>query len=252
MWMVLTPPESARAADEAPGRDFSARQTAASAIGAPPASVSIAATGSSDADFENRPLSFPSSANPQARRSGAEKAAANPGLPSIFPLFFYIAAVCAVFVGVLYLAKRYLPGHRQLFSHPAVEILGRTHLDQKRYISLLRVGKRVLVIGVSPDEIGTLSEITDEAEVTGILEEARPKTESGKALFGRLFKRHVLEAEREETRLAVELGAREIESQATMLREKVGAVAGVPEGRAARARPSGRMKRRELHVDKVG
>ena len=247
--VVLTPPGPA--AEDGPGRGFPSRQAAAPAIGAPP-QVSVAAgTGPANADFENRPFSFPSSANPRAMKNGAEKPPP-PGLSSAFPLFFYIGVVCAFFTGVLYLAKRYLPGHRQLFSHPAMEILGRTHLDHKRHVSLLRVGKRILVIGVSPDEIGTLAEITDEAEITGILEEARPKTESGKALFGRLFKRHVLEAEAAETRLTAELDAREIETQAAWLRKKVGAAAGEPETPIGHARQSGKMKKRGLHVDRVG
>ncbi len=187
----------------------------------------VSSGSSSNASFESQPLSFQGDARRQSR-PGADAAGQPRGTGisvfSLLPLLFFVLVFCGIFVGALYLAKKYLPGHRQLFSHPAMEVLGRTHLDQRRYVSLLRVGKRILVVGVSPDEMHPLSEITDEEEITGILEVARPKSEAGLNLFQRLFQRNVVDTEKAETRAMAQVKAEELAAQMSSLRERVQAI----------------------------
>ena len=160
------------------------------AVNTPPSQSGSVVVSSSGADFESTPLVFPANTRQNSRqgqRSGM--------VQSIFSAIFYVLVICAVFAAIIWLVKRYLPGHKQLFNHPSMEVLGRTHLDQRRYVSLVRVGRRILVVGVSPDSISSLSEVTDGAEVAEILEQARPKTEAGKSVFQKLFQRHVVEVE---------------------------------------------------------
>lgn len=172
-------------------------------------------------DFENRPVTFPADSRRQLRQGSARDTAP---MPSIWPALFMVALICGGFVFLLVMIKKYLPGHRQLFSHPAMEILGRTHFDQRRYASLLRVGKRIIVIGVSPDEMRTLSEITDDEEITAIMEVARPKSEMGLTIFQKLFKRHVIDTEAAETRALAREKAMELEEQMSSLKERVRAM----------------------------
>lgn len=228
-------------AAEAPGQGFPLRGSAvvpaSASVPAPaPAPAAIPATSnattvpaaapaiSAAGNFENQPFAFPDGARRHSR-PGQTKGD-NYSMPSVLPALFYVAVVCGGFIAVLYLVKRYLPGHRQLFSHPAMEVLGRTHLDQRRYVSLLRVGKRILVLGVSPDEISPLSEITDDAEITGIMEVARPKTEMGLTIFQRLFQRQVVEGESAEARAMAAEKARELEERTVSLRKQVDAIRG--------------------------
>lgn len=206
-----------------PARGAATVQRASASASVPAAVVVDTNAGASGAgDFESQPLAFPASSRRAARPDTTRNETYS--LFSMVPALFYVLLVCGVFTVILYLAKKYLPGHRQLFSHPAMELLGRTHLDQKRYISLLRVGKRVIVLGISPDEISSLSEITDEEEITGILEVARPKTDAGLTLFQRMFQRHVVDAESAETRAVAAEKALEIEDQMSSLRERVRAI----------------------------
>lgn len=173
------------------------------------------------AEFERQPISFTQSGNRRQNRDGTTTGYA---MPSIWPALFSVALVCAVFCTILYLVKKYLPGHRQMFSHPAMEVLGRAHIDQRRYVSLLRVGKRIVVVGVSPDEMRALSEITDEEEITGIMEVARPKTEAGLNIFQRLFQRNVIDQDKAETRALANEKAEELERQMASLRDRVKAI----------------------------
>ncbi len=167
-------------------------------------------------NFENHPLSFPDT-NRRRGRTDSDRAA----MPSMWSALFAVLVVCGIFCGILYVVKKYLPGHRQLFNHPAMEVLGRTHLDQRRFVSLVRVGKRIIVVGVSPDEMRPLSEITDETEITGILELARPKTEAGLTVFQRLFQKTVQKADAAENRALADEKAAQIEVQMSTLRERV-------------------------------
>lgn len=168
---------------------------------------SLQAPAPQSAEFEETPLSFPTNNRQQMRQ-------ARQGAPSIFSVLFYVLVICAIFFFVIWIFKRYVPGHKQFFSHPALEVLGRTHLDQRRFVSLIRVGRRVLVVGVTADEITPLTEIDNEVEVTEILEHARPKTEAGKSLFAKLFQHHVIEAHQAET-------AGELDSRAEALADDI-------------------------------
>lgn len=187
--------------------------------------------------FESQPIAFPD-AQRRVRAEGEDGGRRQVTMPSIWPALLSVLAVCGLFCAALYLMKKYMPGHRQLFNHPAIEVLGRTHLDQKRFVSLVRVGKRVVVVGVSPDDMRPLSEITDEAEVTEILDQARPKTEAGLSLFQKLFKKNVIDSEAAEAREMADLKAEELKEQMLALKNRVAAIAP--------------KRERESHFDAVG
>ncbi len=203
--------------------------------------------GTATQTFEAQPINFPDT--PRRPRAAAEGGRREAAMPSIWPALFSVLGVCGLFCAALFLVKKYMPGHRQLFNHPAVEVLGRTHLDQKRSISLVRVGKRIIVVGVSADDMRSLSEITDEEEITGILEVARPKTEAGLSLFQKLFRRNVIESEAEEAREMANAKAEELREQMQALRSRV---ADIAPGAAAGKNRTPEHARRGKQFDAVG
>lgn len=93
--------------------------------------------------------------------------------------------------GVFLLVKKFLSGSGSFFSNSCTEVLGRTYLDSKRYLVLIRLGKKVLLLGVTPEEINCLSEITDSNDIADIMRDAKPKTESGKGIFKSLLESRV-------------------------------------------------------------
>lgn len=128
-------------------------------------------------------------ANPVAKKKGEAKLGQEPrsAWGVVLQLLGGILVLSAIGAGCLFLFKKIMPGGNQFFSTPATEVLGRTYLDSKRYIALVRVGHKILVLGVSPEEMNCLSEVTDEAEMADIMRQARPKTESGKSMFKTLL-----------------------------------------------------------------
>lgn len=111
-------------------------------------------------------------------------------------VFFLVMVLGAFLVLGLYVFKRILPNGRGLFSSPALEVLGRTHFDQQKYVALLRVGKRLLVVGVAPGGFDALTEIADEVEVADLMAVAKPKTSAGKNIFHRMFLSQLRQSER--------------------------------------------------------
>lgn len=212
-----------------------------------PAAVAAATTTQpqTQASFENSPLSFAGENRVRNRQANGENRGYS--MPSIWPALLAVGGLCGFFGLALFVMKKYLPGHRQLFNHPAMELLGRTHLDQRRFVTLLRVGRRLVVVGVCQEEMRTLCEITDSSEVTEIMEIARPKTEVGLTVFQRLFQKTVVEAEAEETRAMAREKVAELDAQMSALRARVHEIHSDED----MTETAMNEKRRQLAVDKL-
>ena len=86
-------------------------------------------------------------------------------------------------VGALALAGRWLKpylGAPRGLPIEALELLGRRLIEPKVSIHLVRCGGKVLVLGVSPDGVRTLSEIADPHEVERLTETCLNQTDSRK------------------------------------------------------------------------
>lgn len=131
--------------------------------------------------------------------------------------------VFAVFVfwGGLYLVKRWMPGGQNLFACPAMEVVGRTHLDPRRYVAMLRVGRRVLLLAVSPDEIRPLGEVEDETDVADLLAQAKPRSAAGRSVFHTLFQRQAARVDAMQEEAVAEGVADDLDQTLGSLRERV-------------------------------
>ena len=90
-----------------------------------------------------------------------------------------------------------------------VEVLSRSALAPKQQVMLLRVGRRVIVVGDSGAQMNTLCEISDPDEVAGLVGQLREEKTAAAAafssLFGRFNRRFSADEDREETGPAAEL-----------------------------------------------
>jgi flagellar biogenesis protein FliO len=77
----------------------------------------------------------------------------------------WLGLVVLLLCGLVAAARRILPKSMGMFKSPAMELMGRSFLDPKRCVYLLKVGSRVLVVGSAENGLTCLSEITDRAEV---------------------------------------------------------------------------------------
>lgn len=129
----------------------------------------------------------------QWKRASDVKAAEQPKeerslLSVIFSIIIWGAVVVLLIIGGFFLFKKFVPGSKHLFGSKLMRILGRTNLSPKHSVYLLKVGDRVIVIGVCGEEIRPLSEITDPREVAFLTSEGAPAAPAERP-FGGLFKR---------------------------------------------------------------
>jgi flagellar protein FliO/FliZ len=89
-----------------------------------------------------------------------------------------LAVVLGVIVVVTLLIRRLLPSVRAM-SSGAIEILGRNHLAPKQSLTLVRVGRRIVLVGVTPDRISTLCVIDNPHEVAELAGAVSAKGKSG-------------------------------------------------------------------------
>ena len=89
-----------------------------------------------------------------------------------------LAVVLAVIAAVTLLIRRVVPSVRAM-SGGAIEILGRNHLAPKQSLTLVRVGRRLVLVGVTPDRISTLCVIDDPHEVAELAGAAFAKGKPG-------------------------------------------------------------------------
>jgi flagellar biosynthetic protein FliO len=79
-----------------------------------------------------------------------------------------LVAVLVVIALLAYLARRFVPSVRTM-NGGAIEVLGRSHLASKQTLVLVRIGRRVLLLGTTGDRIATLCEVQDPGEVAELL-----------------------------------------------------------------------------------
>jgi flagellar biogenesis protein FliO len=127
---------------------------------------------------------------------GAEKGAADNNKPadkqplSLLSMLWPLLAVLGGMALLFWTARRYLPGMRRLTGSRVIEVLARTHLSPKQSIAVVKLGRRVLVVGQSADRLSALASITEPEEVSelvGLCAAAGPRSESSS--FQRVFKR---------------------------------------------------------------
>lgn len=156
--------------------------------GSQPAVVDTHAAGPADA---KQPAETPTAAPEETTTLGefldSEKKTAEPVVPGIpgawavVKMTFWIVVLLALFYGVARLLKRYVPVARNLFGSQTLKVVARTHLSPKQSIILVKVGQRMLVIGMTPGSMSTLSEIRDGEEMDRITRELAAGHESGSA-----------------------------------------------------------------------
>jgi len=84
--------------------------------------------------------------------------------------WFMALFVVIVFIVLLRLFLNKFPSLKGKFLNgQLMEVLGRSQLDRTHSVCMLKVGNRVLVLGLAEGHTQTLSEITDPEEMEGIL-----------------------------------------------------------------------------------
>jgi|GEM_PF-3217431 len=134
-------------------------------------------------DFENHNLSLSPGAKGVKK---IEKAAS--GNISVWKTLFALGAVLCLILFCAYLFRRYALGTRRLGGTGGIEILSRNPVGPRQSLCLIKLGSRLLMVGLSPNHMASLCTIDDPDEISGImglLEKNVPQSISN--TFTRLF-----------------------------------------------------------------
>ena len=104
--------------------------------------------------------------------------AAGPPTPWYRSGLMSLVVVLAAIAGVVLLVRRLVPSMRRM-TGDVVEILGRNHLSPKQSLALVRIGRRLLLVGVTPERLNTLCEINEPQEVADLLSRAARRPNNG-------------------------------------------------------------------------
>ncbi|HOX05736.1 MAG TPA: flagellar biosynthetic protein FliO [Planctomycetota bacterium] len=92
---------------------------------------------------------------------------------------FWLGLVVALICGAVALARKVMPRTAAWGQSQTAEVVGRTYLEAKRCVYLVKVGSRVLVVGSAENGLSPLGEITDKSEVDYLACLARGRMTAG-------------------------------------------------------------------------
>lgn len=157
---------------------------AARSAGAPataPAGAASRAAAPGDETAE-RTVPRKSGQSPESRRLGEKDGDLGGWVRTVAAL----AAVVVLIFAARLVLRRLAGGRVGLGGSRAIEVLARANLSARQQLSLVRLGRRLVLIGSSPTGMSCLAEVTDPTEVAELMDELKV---SGAGALGRLLSR---------------------------------------------------------------
>ena len=132
--------------------------------------------------------------HPLRRDRAARSESGRAGIPTgnatatgIGRLFWPLLVVLALIVFVALAFRKWISRSNRFGPGGVINVLAKHYLSPKQSLCLVKLGRRVMLVGVSPDCISTVAEIQDEEEAAAIVSAAeRSKPGSFSSVFARL------------------------------------------------------------------
>ena len=80
-----------------------------------------------------------------------------------------LLAVLGLIVAAVLVVKRFLPARASPTAFGAVEVVARTPVSPKQNLMLVKLGQRLILVGVSPERMEALATVEDPHEVALLL-----------------------------------------------------------------------------------
>jgi len=134
----------------------------------PPAAAGAAVHESEDRPIERKNGQRFGRSTGGTRADGATDVPVN-GWQGVLRGWWPLIVVLAIIAGVAIAARRWLPKSSVFGARGVVEVLGRQYLSSKQSVAVLKVGRRVVVVGMTPERLTHLDTITDADEVADLV-----------------------------------------------------------------------------------
>lgn len=80
-----------------------------------------------------------------------------------------LALVVGLFLLVVWVTRRTMPKASQSLPSDVIEILGRAQLTPRQPMHLIRLGRKLILVSLTPSGVETITEVTEPAEVDHLL-----------------------------------------------------------------------------------
>lgn len=131
----------------------------------PPTDETAPKTHVRQADTADELIRRPSKSKPATTARRADSMLSSLGGSVIFPMMIVVGTIC----GSAYFFRRLVnPGHKP-GADGAIKVLSRQYLSSKQCLCLVRLGGRLVLLGVTPDRISAVAQIDDPEEVAGVM-----------------------------------------------------------------------------------
>lgn len=107
-----------------------------------------------------------------------KKADTSSGFVNAVRMVWPLAAVLGVIIGLTYVSRRWLTKVNKIAPDGAIKMLARHYISGKQSLCLVRVGTRVVLLGVTPERINAIAEISDPQEAADVLATAHRGSKS--------------------------------------------------------------------------
>lgn len=151
-------------ADDEPSRVRTTQATALDQNGA--VELTVESTTADEQPIPRRAVSGATNERPISRGDAIERLT----LPEngFFSMFWPLLVVLGVVMGIAAAVKKWMPGAARVTGGGAISILARQYVSSKQSLCLVRLGRRVVLVGMTPNSMTTLSEVTDADEIATI------------------------------------------------------------------------------------
>jgi flagellar protein FliO/FliZ len=92
-----------------------------------------------------------------------------PGRSTAWSGLWPLAVIGGLIFLAAWVARRWLPRNNRLSGGADIEIIARSFLSSRQSLAVVRIGRRLLIIGLSPDCISALATIDDPLEVAELI-----------------------------------------------------------------------------------
>ena len=144
------------------------------------------------------------------------------GVNAVVKMLMWVGVVIGFIYAAAYVIRRYVPSARNMFGSGVIKIVGRTYISSKQYLLLVKVGSRLVMVGVTGGAMSALAEISDPDEAKRITDEVA--AQSGHSIAGS-FKKMLNQADEDYGSGEVERGSHvRTETELSGLRKELDAV----------------------------
>ena len=108
-------------------------------------------------------------APPRARVERADPPPPQSPARALTTVLSSLALVVGLFLLVVWVTRRAMPKASQSLPSDVIEILGRAQLTPRQPMHLIRLGRKLILVSLTPSGVETITEVTEPAEVDHLL-----------------------------------------------------------------------------------